>query len=141
VIPTIVTQLAAGSREVRLGDVTTTRDFTYVEDTCRGFLTVASLEAAAGEVFNIGSNSEVSIGEVLQTIAAYMGVDVTAVKDDERMRPAASEVRRLRCDTRKLEQASCFRPTVPFTVGIGRTVEWFRDPRNLARYKGDLYNV
>lgn len=141
VIPTIVTQLAAGARDVRLGDLTTTRDFTFVEDTCRGLLAVASIDAAGGEVFNIGSNSEASIGEVLQTIAACMGVEATAVTDDERMRPAASEVRRLRCDNRKLERAAGFQPTVPFEAGIARTVEWFRDPRNLARYKGHLYNV
>jgi NAD dependent epimerase/dehydratase len=141
VIPSIVSQLLAGRREVRLGDVTTTRDFTFVEDTCRGLMAVASIDGGAGEVFNIGSDSEVSIGDVLRTIAARLGVAASPVMDDQRMRPAASEVRRLRCDGRKLEQASGFRPAVTFEAGIARTVDWFSDPKNLARYKSDIYNV
>jgi NAD dependent epimerase/dehydratase len=141
VIPSIVSQLASGSREVRLGDLTTTRDFTFVEDTCRGLMAVASIDAAAGQVFNIGSNIEVSIEETFRTIAGYMGVDAVVAQDAERIRPAASEVRRLRCNAQKLEQASGFRPAVPFATGIGRTVDWFAAPRNLARYKSHVYNV
>lgn len=141
VIPSIVSQLLGGAREIRLGDLTTTRDFTFVEDTCRGLMAVASIDSAAGEVFNIGSDTEVSIGDVLQVIAAQMGVEAAAVLDEQRMRPVASEVRRLRCDGRKLEQASGFRPSIPFETGISRTVEWFSDPRNLARYKSHTYNV
>jgi NAD dependent epimerase/dehydratase len=141
VIPSIVSQLAAGSREVRLGDLTTTRDFTFVEDTCRGLLAVASIDGAAGEVFNIGSNCEISIEEVFRTIVACMGVDAAAVHDDQRMRPAASEVRRLRCEGRKLELASGFRPAVSFAVGISRTVDWLSEPRNLGRYRSDVYSV
>jgi len=141
VIPTIVTQLASGAREVELGDITTTRDFTFVEDTCRGLMAVAEAERANGEVFNIGSNSEISIADLFQTIAAAMGVSASIVQRDERRRPDASEVRRLRCDNRKLEQASGFLPSVPFDRGLAITIDWFRDPRNLARYKGHLYNV
>lgn len=141
VIPTIVSQLASGSREVRLGDATTTRDFTYVEDTCRGFLAVAAAENAAGEVFNIGTNTEISIGEALRAIADCMGVEATVLTDPERLRPAASEVRRLRCDPGKLERATGFKATVPFAVGIERTIEWMCRPRNLARYRSDHYTL
>jgi len=141
VIPTIITQLAQGAREVELGDITTTRDFTFVEDTCRGLMAVAAIEGAQGEVFNIGSNSEISIGDLFAAITAAMGVDARIAERDERRRPAASEVRRLWCDNRKLEQASGFLPTVPFEHGLAITIDWFRDPRNLGRYKGHLYNV
>lgn len=141
VIPAIITQIASGRREVELGDLTTTRDFTFVEDTCRGLVAVASVEQGAGEVFNIGSNSEVSIGDLLGMIAAEFGVDVRSVEAAERMRPAASEVRRLRCDGTKLEQASGFKPRVPFRDGLARTVAWFREPGRLDRYKSHLYNV
>lgn len=141
VIPTIVSQLASGRREVELGDLTTTRDFTYVEDVCRGLVAVAGVEDGAGEVFNIGSNTEVSIGELFQQIVACMGVEAIAVRDEQRLRPEASEVRRLRCDNGKLQRASGFAPEVPFERGLARTVDWFRDPANLARYKSHVYNV
>ena len=141
VIPTIITQLASGRREVALGDVRTTRDFTFVEDTCRGLVAVASVEQGAGEIFNIGSNSEVSIAELLKMIAEEFGVEATSVESAERLRPAASEVQRLRCDGTKLEKASGFRPQVSFKDGLARTVAWFREPGRLERYKSHLYNV
>lgn len=141
VIPAIITQIASGQREVQLGDLTTTRDFTFVEDTCRGLVAVASVDKGAGEVFNIGSNSEVSIGDLLKMIAAEFGAEVRSVEAAERMRPTASEVRRLRCDGAKLEQASGFRPQMPFKDGLARTVAWFREPGRLERYKSHLYNV
>ena len=141
VIPAIVSQLAAGVREVQLGDLTTTRDFTFVEDTCRGLIAVGTLDGGAGEVFNIGSNSEVSIGDLLQATAACMQVEARAVLDEQRLRPTQSEVRRLRCDASRLRDATGFEPSVPFAVGLERTVRWFLDPRNLSRYKTTLYNV
>jgi NAD dependent epimerase/dehydratase len=141
VIPTIITQLAGGSSEVRLGDVTTTRDFTYVEDTCRGLASIAKLDGGLGEVFNIGSNQEIAIGDLVALIAGVMNVPATVVADTERFRPGTSEVMRLRCDNTKLHQATAFRPEVPMVDGLARTVEWFRDPRNLSRYKTHLYNV
>lgn len=141
VIPTIITQLAAGAREVRLGELTPTRDFTYVADTCAGFLAIAAIEGSGGDVFNIGSNSEISIADLVATIADVMGVPARAVPDAERFRPAASEVMRLRCDATKLEAASGFRPSVPLAEGLARTVAWFCEPANQRRYKADLYNV
>jgi len=141
VIPTIITQLAAGSREVRLGDLTTTRDFTFVEDTCRGLLAVAGLDDGPGEVFNIGSNEEIAIGDLVALIGRTMGVPALAVTDAGRLRPPTSEVMRLRCDNSKLEGATGFKPTVPLREGLGRTAHWFANPVNLRRYKTNLYNV
>jgi len=141
VIPTIITQIASGSRDVRLGELASTRDFTYVEDTCRGLLAVAEIEAGPGEVFNIGSNHEIAVGDLVALIADVMGVPARAVADADRLRPAASEVMRLRCDNTKLERAAGFRPAISFREGVARTVQWFQDPANLRRYKTHLYNV
>jgi NAD dependent epimerase/dehydratase len=141
VIPTIVSQLAAGRTDIQLGDVRTTRDFTYVEDTCRGFAAVASLESAAGEVFNIGTNQEISIGDLVELIAELSGLPARIVTDEERVRPVNSEVMRLLCDNTKLANASGFRPQVTLREGLMRTIEWFRNPENLSRYKTGIYNV
>jgi NAD dependent epimerase/dehydratase len=141
VIPTIISQLAAGRREVRLGDLRTTRDFTFVEDTCRGFLAIAAMDGGIGEAFHIGSNQEVTIGDLFTLIAQTMGVEATVVQDSERFRPPGSEVQRLWCDNTKLQRLCGFRPASPLQDGIARTVEWFREERNLSRYKEYLYNV
>jgi NAD dependent epimerase/dehydratase len=141
VIPTIVSQIAAGQHRIKLGDLTTTRDFTYVEDTCRGLLAVASAEKADGEIFNIGSNDEISVGDLVRVLGEVMGTAVTVVADPERLRPASSEVQRLRCDASKLTRATGFRPAVPLRDGLARTARWFGDSVNLQRYKTDIYNV
>jgi len=141
IIPTIIAQLATGAQHVRLGDLSTTRDFTFVEDTCRGFLAIASMEGGAGEVFNIGSNSEISIGDLLAMIGRIMGVDAVPVNEAQRIRPAASEVQRLWCDNRKLAAATGFTPRVTLEEGLTVTAAWFQQPANLARYKTHIYNV
>ena len=142
VIPTIISQLAAGVREVRLGDLTTTRDFTFVEDTCRGLMAVAALDDGLGEVFNIGSNSEIAIGALFDLIASTMGLAGAApTLEEQRLRPTESEVHRLWCDNRKLVRATGFTPRVSLEVGLRVTIGWFREPRNLARYKIGLYYV
>jgi nucleoside-diphosphate-sugar epimerase len=141
VIPSMISQLAAGVREVQLGDLTTTRDFTYVEDTCRGFLAIAALDGGAGEVFHIGANHEITIADLFALIADTMGIAARAVLDPQRLRPAASEVLRLWCDNRKLAAATGFTPQVSLADGLARTVAWFRDPDNLRRYKPDRYHV
>jgi NAD dependent epimerase/dehydratase len=141
VIPTIISQLAAGCREVRLGDTTTTRDFTFVEDTCRGFAAIAELDSGLGEVFHIGSNFEVSIGELFGLLLETMDVTASIIHDEQRVRPVASEVLRLWCDNTKLQKASGFQPSVSLREGLAQTVEWFRDGRNRGRYKEELYNV
>jgi NAD dependent epimerase/dehydratase len=141
VIPSIIVQLAAGAREISIGETAATRDFTYVEDTCRGFAAVASLEHGPGEVFNIGSNQEISVGDLFQMIAEIMRTDARLVQDRTRLRPEKSEVRQLRCDNGKLKAACGYEPKVPLREGLARTAEWFQDASNLKRYKGTLYNV
>jgi NAD dependent epimerase/dehydratase len=141
VIPTIVSQLASGMKQVHLGDTTTTRDFTFVEDTCRGFISIAQYDGGLGEVFHIGSGTEVSIGGLFQTIAEIMNSDATVAQDAERLRPKNSEVMRLCCDNGKLLAATGFRPGIPLREGLARTITWFRGEANLRKYKGHLYNV
>jgi NAD dependent epimerase/dehydratase len=141
VIPTIIAQIASGIRDVRLGDLTTTRDFTFVEDTCQGFLSLAACDSGLGEVFNISSQQEISIGDLFRKIAGLMQSDACAVQDEQRIRPAGSEVLRLCGDNGKLFAATGFRPGTGLGEGLARTIEWFRDPNNLKKYKGHLYNV
>lgn len=141
VIPTIVTQIASGAQEIRLGDLAATRDFTFVEDTCRGLVAIAGMDGGLGEVFNIGSNYEISVGDLFSTIARVMESDARVAPDSSRLRPPGSEVQRLRCDCGKLRGVTGFQPQTPLIDGLRRTVEWFRIEENLIRYKGSLYNV
>jgi nucleoside-diphosphate-sugar epimerase len=141
VIPTIISQIAAGQRHIALGDLRPTRDFNYVEDTCAAMIALAECDAAVGEVVNIGSNYEISIGDTVRLIADLMQVEVEIEHDAARLRPERSEVFRLWCDNRKLERLTGFRPSVSLRDGLARTIAWFKDPRNLARYKPGLYHV
>lgn len=141
VIPSIMIQIAAGKCEISLGDLETTRDFTFVEDTCRGFVAIAEMNGSEGEVFQIGSNDEISIGSLVQLISEVAGKKVNVFCDKQRLRPEKSEVLRLKCDNSKLKRAAQFTPSVPLRDGLERTFRWFSDPSNLRRYKGDLYNV
>jgi NAD dependent epimerase/dehydratase len=141
VIPAIISQIAAGAKEVKLGDLTTTRDFTFIDDMCRGLLAVASLDGADGEVFNIGSNREISMGDLFRLITEIMGSNAQMELDPNRLRPADSEVRRLRCNADKLRETHGFRPEIPLREGLKQTVNWFQKPSNLRRYKESLYNV
>lgn len=141
VIPTIITQIANGKKRIELGDVSPTRDFNYVLDTCRGFVALAECEKAIGEVVNIGSNSEFSVGDVLHRIKALMNSDVEFVAKEQRLRPGKSEVFRLWCDNAKIKALTGFEPQFSLDAGLKATIDWFVDPSNLARYKADLYNV
>ena len=141
IIPTIISQIAAGAPEVQLGELTTTRDFTYIEDTCRGFLAIAKLDKCLGEVFNIGSNQEIAIGDLFSLISSIMQSELLSRRDEKRLRPVTSEVFRLRCDNTKLQRAAGFEPRIRLRDGLARTVTWFRDERNLRRYKQAIYNV
>lgn len=141
VIPTIISQIAAGCPEIRLGDLRSTRDFTFVEDTCRGFMAIANLAGGLGEVFHIGSNREIAVADLFALIAEIMKSDAPVSQDSARLRPTTSEVWRLLCDNTKLRSACGFVPEVSLRDGLTRTVEWFRDERNLRRYKQGIYNV
>lgn len=141
VIPTIIAQLAAGQDQIRLGDLSPTRDFTFVTDTCRGMLAAAGVQNGCGEVFNIGSGRETSIGDLYRLAARLMGREVEIEQDPERRRPAKSEVRRLLCDAGKLRRAAAWSPALALEEGLARTIEWFSQPENLRRYKPEIYNV
>lgn len=141
VIPTIITQIAGGKKQIQLGDVTPTRDFNYVEDTCRGFIALAESDKTLGETVNIGSNSEISIGDTLNLIKDIMRSDVEFIVDEQRLRPEKSEVNRLWCDNGKIKALTGFEPQVDLTEGLRRTVDWFVRPENLMKYKAGIYNV
>lgn len=145
VIPTIITQIANGSRRVKLGSIHPTRDFNYVADTVRGFIAVAESDRSVGEVINIGSNHETSIDEVAHAIADIMGAYIETETDDIRLRPERSEVERLRADNRKALELTGWKPGYEGRDGLRRglaeTVEWFRNPVNFSFYKADHYNI
>jgi NAD dependent epimerase/dehydratase len=145
VIPTIITQLAHGKRQIKLGAVHPTRDFNFVSDTVRGFVEALTAEKAVGEVINVGSNFEISIGETARTIANVMGVEIEIVSDDQRLRPEKSEVERLWASNAKAKQLLNWEPAYGglggFTRGLRETVAWFSEPANLDRYKADIYNL
>lgn len=145
VLPTIITQIASGARTLRLGAISPTRDFNYVADTVAGFMAVAASPNSVGEVINIGSNYEITVGDAVQVIADVMGAEVTTETDEQRMRPEKSEVERLWADNAKAERLLGWTPEYAgldgFRRGIERTVEWFADPANLARYKSGIYNI
>lgn len=145
VIPTIITQIAKGKRRIKLGATTPTRDFNYVQDTIDGFIAMAESEKSIGQVINIGSNYEISIGDTAQVIASVMGADIEIETDEQRLRPEKSEVERLWADNAKAMQLLGWEPSYGgregFRKGIGETVEWFANPENLKTYKADVYNI
>lgn len=141
VIPTIISQIAAGKKTIALGDLSPTRDFNYVADTCRGFIQLANCDAAIGKTVNIGSNFEISVGDTLEMIKRVMGADVEFVSDVQRLRPEKSEVQRLWCDISLIHSLTGFKPNYSMEDGIHETVQWFLDPTNLAKYKPEIYNV
>lgn len=145
VIPTIITQIANGNRQIRLGAVHPTRDFSFVADTVAGFQAALATDKATGEVVNLGSNFEISIENTARTIADVMGVQVEILADDARLRPAKSEVERLWASTDKAHELLGWRPKYGGLDGLRRglteTVDWFTQPAHLAAYKSDIYNL
>jgi nucleoside-diphosphate-sugar epimerase len=141
VIPTIISQIAGGQKSIRLGDLRPTRDFNYVLDTCAGFLSLAECDEAIGKTVNIGSNREISIGDLFGLIRELMDSNVELECDEHRLRPEQSEVFRLWCDNRLIKELTGFEPQHTLRQGLQQTIAWFTDPANLARYKTGLYNV
>lgn len=145
VIPTIITQLAAGKRKIKLGALSPTRDFSYVKDTARGFIEVAQCDKAIGEVVNIGSGFEISIEQTAQLIAKTMNVDIEIETDEQRIRPENSEVERLFAGVNKAENLFNWKPHYGgkegFERGVAEAVKWFSQKENLQRYKHDLYMI
>ena len=141
IIPTIISQIANGEKQIKLGDLSPTRDFNYVTDTCRGFLAIAQSEKANGEVVNIGSNFEISMADTLNLIKKIMKSDVEFISDEQRIRPEKSEVFRLWCDNQKIKELTGFEPQFSIEQGLIETIDWFTVPKNLSKYKHSIYNV
>ena len=141
IIPTIITQIATGKKEIKLGDTSPTRDFNYVEDCCRAFIMLAESEKTIGETINIGSNSEISIGETLKMIKELMASEVSFVNDKQRNRPKKSEVFRLWCDNKKINELVGYKPKINIQDGLKKTIDWITKPENLKMYKSEIYNV
>jgi NAD dependent epimerase/dehydratase len=145
VIPTIITQIASGKRQIKLGATHPTRDFNYVADTVAGFLAVLESKRAVGEVINIGSNFEISIGDTARTIAEVMGVEIETVTDEQRLRPEKSEVERLWASNAKARELlgwqPCYGGLDGFRRGLSETVAWFANASHLRSYKPEAYNL
>lgn len=145
VIPTIIGQIASGERTIKLGSLTPTRDFTFVKDTAKGFIAAMECDALIGQTVNVGSNFEISIGDLAALIAEVMGAEIEIVCDEQRLRPDKSEVERLLADTEKADSLFDWAPEYGglegFKRGIEETAKWFQNPENLKLYKTDRYNI
>lgn len=145
VIPTIITQIANGMRQIKLGATSPTRDFNYIQDTVAGFIAALESDGGLGEVVNFGSNFEISIGDTARAIAEVMKADIEIVTDEERLRPEKSEVERLWASNTKAREIFGWQPAYGgldgFKRGLSETVEWFLQSRNLRGYKADIYNL
>jgi NAD dependent epimerase/dehydratase len=139
VIPTIITQILSGKKEIKLGSLSPTRDFTFVKDTAAGFLAIAETDKFNGKVTNIGMNEEISIGDLVRLIAEIIGEDITVTADNERIRPENSEVERLVCDNTKLKESTDWTAQYNLRKGLTETVEFLKE--NMAFYKPDIYNI
>jgi NAD dependent epimerase/dehydratase len=145
VIPTIITQIAAGNRRIKLGALHPTRDFSYVADTVAGFVAALRTRGAVGQVINLGSNFEISIGDTARTIGRVMGVEIEVLCDEQRLRPEKSEVERLWADNSKAQALLGWRPDYAGLAGLqrglGETVDWFKQPATLELYRPDTYTL
>lgn len=140
IIPTIISQIAAGCDEIKLGDLTPTRDFNYVADTARGFIALAEAPGIEGRDINIATGTEISMGDTVKKVVEIMGRDVKIVTDEQRLRPANSEVNRLCGDNTIITNLTDWRPQYSLEDGLRATIEWFTKPENLAKYKPHIYN-
>lgn len=145
VIPTVITQIANGNRQIKLGSIHPTRDFNYVSDTVAGFIAALNTKRGIGEVINVGSNYEVSIGDTARYIADAMNVEIEIITDEKRLRPEKSEVERLWAANDRARELLGWQPQYGgldgFRRGLAETVAWFNEPANLAAYKSEIYNI
>ncbi|WP_077920737.1 NAD-dependent 4,6-dehydratase LegB [Spirosoma sp. 209] len=141
VIPTIITQLLSGYREIKLGSLHPTRDLVFVKDTVSGFAEIARHDALIGQEVNIATNTEISIGDLAHKIIDLMGVEASIRSDDQRLRPEKSEVERLLGSNQKITSTTAWRPQYSFDQGLQETIAWFSNPENLTQYKAHIYNV
>lgn len=141
VIPTIITQLLCGMMEIKLGSLHPTRDFNYVKDTAAGFIAIAKCDAAIGQEINIATQDEISVGQLAKEMIDQINPKAKIVTDDQRLRPEKSEVERLLGANGKIKQLTGWCPRYDLSKGIQETVEWFKKPENLTKYKAEIYNL
>jgi len=145
VIPTIITQIANGNRQIKLGSITPTRDFSYIEDTVSGFISALTSQNGLGEAINLGNNFEISISDTAKLIAEVMRIEIEISSDQERLRPKNSEVERLWADNTKAKTLINWEPNYKgrdgFRSGLVKTIDWFKRPENLTNYKSGIYNL
>ena len=141
IIPTIISQIANGVKEIKLGDLTPTRDFNFVKDTCNGFMELAESENTIGKEINIASNFEISMTDTLNLIKQIMKSDVDFITDDQRLRPANSEVYRLWGDNTLITSLTQWQPKYNMEEGLKETIKWFIKPENLRKFKSSIYNI
>lgn len=141
IIPTIISQIAGGVKEIKLGDLTPTRDLNFVKDTCKGFILLAESKDTIGKEINIATNSEISMRGVLDLIREMMHSDVTFVTDEQRLRPPKSEVFRLLGSNKLIKTIVGYEPSYSLKQGLQETINWFQNVENLKKYKANIYNV
>jgi dTDP-glucose 4,6-dehydratase len=145
VIPTVITQLASGRNPVKLGATSPTRDFNFVADTVRGIIAIHDSQVSVGEVINIGSNYEISVGDTVALIAEIMGKAISIECEEERLRPAKSEVERLWADNSRARDLLGWKPEFAerdgFRRGLALTIDWFSNPANQAGYRSERYTI
>jgi NAD dependent epimerase/dehydratase len=141
VVPTIITQLLSGKKEIQLGSLHPTRDLLFVKDTVNGFLAIAKSENTIGEEINIATNQEISVGDLAAKLISIIGPDARLKSSEERLRPEKSEVERLLGSNTKLSSLTSWKAQDDLESGLRKTIEWFKVPSNLERYKADVYNI
>jgi len=141
IIPNVISQILSDKEVLKVGDISPTRDFTFVQDTCRAFLEIAKSKKTIGETINIGTNNEISINDLITSIKDVTGSNIQIKQEKKRKRPKNSEVFRLVCDSTKLKKLTGFNPNTNLKDGLIETVEWFSLPENLSKYKPEIYNV
>ena len=141
IIPSVIIQIAKGAKELKIGDLKPTRDFSYVTDTCEGFYSILKSSKTIGGTYNIGTNKEYSIEETVTMIKELMSSDIKIKADKKRLRPSSSEVFRLRCNAKLLEDTAGFKYKVKFKDGLKKTIQWFTDYENLSNYRSEIYNT
>ena len=141
VIPTIITQLLTGQKEIKLGALSPTRDFNYVKDTANGFIEIAKSNKTIGEEINIATEREISIGELAEELVRQINPNAKIICDDERIRPDKSEVNRLLGSNKKIKELTNWSPSYTFEEGIKETIEWFKIKENMSSYKANIYNI
>lgn len=141
VIPTIITQLLAGKTEIRLGDITPTRDLLFVKDTVNGFIEIAKADSLIGTDCNIATQSEITVGDLAQKIVSLINPDAKILHDMDRLRPAKSEVFRLFGSCEKLKQHTSWEARHDLDKGLTETIDWFKNDQHLKQYKADIYNI